>query len=424
MDEQQVTMAHEGSSAATTTADLAAGQSTRARPISVTLGVGLAPYQRTLPEALVRSGMLRRLFRFGVDLDVFDPNESNSLELVQRFGIYRSANRVLWAVWRRLPGTRRSRLPIVPGCWMADLLTAAYIPESDIFHSWTAVSLASLKAGKRQKAITLIENPMLHPRHWQREVLAECDRFGLRPKACDAVLPAALIDRRVREFELCDCIIVPSEGARQSFEECGCGPKARVVWPGVDHRTYRLPEAGRNSSVFRVCCVGRVELAKGIPYLVEAWKRLRLPNAELVLVGEIRPELESILNGCASHNIRLAGFVARDSVAEYYQQSSMFVFPSVNEGLALVLLEAMACGLPVLATERSGAKECVTEGVDGFIVPSRNIDALADAIWWCYHHPDELAAMGKAARRKVEDQFTLEHYVERQIAMYRRLVAG
>src|SRR5215469_17533168 len=145
MDEQQVTMAHEGSSAATTTADLAAGQSTRARPISVTLGVGLAPYQRTLPEALVRSGMLRRLFRFGVDLDVLDPNESNSLELVQRFGIYRSANRVLWAVWRRLPGTRRSRLPIVPGCWMADLLTAAYIPESDIFHSWTAVSLASLK---------------------------------------------------------------------------------------------------------------------------------------------------------------------------------------------------------------------------------------------------------------------------------------
>jgi glycosyltransferase involved in cell wall biosynthesis len=422
MVEREQTMADSGiPRTATGTAELATGQPTNPSQISVTLGVGLASYQRTLPEALLRAGMLRRLFRFGIDVDVFDPNGNNSLELVRRFGLYRSANGVLWGVWRRLPGTRRRRLPMVATCWLADRLTAAYTPESRVFHSWTAVSLASLQVGKRRKAVTLIENPMLHPRHWQREVLAECNRFGIRPENCDAVLPGPLVDRREREFEMCDRIIVPSEAARQSFVECGCGSKATVVWPGVDHHVFRPPQAERNSPVFRACYVGRVELAKGLFYLLEAWKRLRLPHSELVLVGEIRPEVQSILRDCSSHNIRLAGLVPPDRVAQYYQQSSLFLFPSVNEGLALVLLEAMACGLAVVATAQSGAKECVTEGKEGFVVPGRDVDALAEAILWCYHRPDELARMGKAARRKVENQFTLKHYVERQIATYRAL---
>lgn len=401
--------------------ELATGFSTKASPISVTLGIGLASYQKTLPEALLRAGMLRRLFRFGTDLEVFDPNGSNSLALVRRFGVYRSANRILWGVWRRLPGTRRRRLPIVATCWMADRLTSACIPETRIFHSWTALSLASLKAGKRRQAVRLIENPMLHPRHWQREVLAECDRFGVRSQNCDSVLPTPLIDRREREFETCDGIIVPSEAARQSFIDCGYGPKTTVVQPGVDHQVFRPPDVDGDSPLFRACYVGRIELAKGIFYLVEAWKRLRLAHSELVLVGEIRPEVQSILKDSSSHNIRFAGLVPADRVAGYYQQSELFLFPSVNEGLALVLLEAMACGLPVVATAQSGAKECVTEGKEGLIVPSRDVDALAEAILWCYRHREQLASMGKAARRRVENQFTLEHYVTRQIAMYRSL---
>lgn len=422
MSERQATSDSGILTAVSETAELGTGRSTKTGPISVTLGVGLASYQKTLPEALLRAGMLRRLFRFGVDLDVFDPNGNNSLELVRRFGFYRSANRVLWGIWRRLPGTRRRpRLPVLATCWMADRLTAPYIPETRIFHSWTAVSLAGLKVGKRRKAVTLVENPMLHPRHWQREVLAECDRFGIRAENCPAVLPARLIVRREREFDMCDAVIVPSEAARQSFEECGCGSKALVVSPGVDHLAFRPADAKRNSGVFLACYVGRIELAKGIFYLLEAWKRLQLAHAELVLVGEIRPEVQSILRDCSSDNIRLAGLVPPDRMANYYQQSSIFLFPSVNEGLALVILEAMACGVPVVATAQSGAKECVTEGKEGFVVPARDVDALAEAILWCYRHPDELAAMGKAARRKVEDQFTLEHYVERQIVTYRSL---
>jgi glycosyltransferase involved in cell wall biosynthesis len=310
----------------------------------------------------------------------------------------------------------------VASCWLADKLTSKWTAQSRIFHSWTGVSLSSLRAVKN-RAITLIENPMVHPATWQHEVLTECRRFGVRPEHCDTVMPSLMLKRREREFEMCDQIIVLSEAAKGSFEERGYGSKVIRVWPGVDHELFRPPTQQRDSPVFRVCYVGRVELAKGVVYLLEAWKRLQLPRAELVLVGEVRPEIHSILNSYRGSNVRLAGYVPPSEVVKHYQESSLFVFPSVHEGFGLVLLEAMACGLPVVATTSSGARDCVTPGNEGLLVPPRDISALAEAILWCYQHPTELAAMGRAARRRVEYQFRLQHYVERQMAVYRAIAS-
>jgi glycosyltransferase involved in cell wall biosynthesis len=84
----------------------------------------------------------------------------------------------------------------------------------------------------------------------------------------------------------------------------------------------------------------------------------------------------------------------------------------------------MASGLAVVATDRTGAKDCMTDGEEGLIVPARNSDALADAILRCYQRPQETRVMGKAARVRIESQFTLEHYNERVIALYRTLAGG
>jgi glycosyltransferase involved in cell wall biosynthesis len=108
-------------------------------------------------------------------------------------------------------------------------------------------------------------------------------------------------------------------------------------------------------------------------------------------------------------------------VGRCYREANLFVQPSPNEGLAQVLLEAMASGLPVVATDKAGALECVTNGKEGLVVPARDKDALAEAILWCYQHREESREMGKAARRRIEIQFTLEHYNERVVALYRAL---
>jgi alpha-maltose-1-phosphate synthase len=367
--------------------------------------------------------MLRRVLRFGLDLEVLDPDDHQSLKIVRRFRFYRIVNRLLWAGWTRLPGTGRSRLPVVATACLADRLASRWVPPSIIFHGWTAVCLASLQAAKRQGAITLVENPMLHPQHWQGAVLAECKRFSVRPRDCDAVLATPLIRRREREYALCDRIVVNSSVARQSFEERGLGNKAVVVWPGVDHLFYQPATEVPPPQQFRVCYVGRVELAKGMGYLLQAWKRLALPHAELLLIGEVRPEMDLLLRNYAHPSVRLMGLLAPLEVAELYRRSSVFVFPSVNEGLALVLLEAMASGLAVVASDKSGATDCVAPGKEGLVVPAGSSEALAEAILWCYNHPDELTVMGRAARKRVAEQFTLAHYEQRQIDLYRSLVS-
>ena len=81
-------------------------------------------------------------------------------------------------------------------------------------------------------------------------------------------------------------------------------------------------------------------------------------------------------------------------------------------------------GLPVVASDLSGACDCVTEGKEGFIVAARDVDRTAKAIHWCYQHRDETRAMGRAARARIEGQFTLDHYNQRMIALYRGLVGA
>jgi glycosyltransferase involved in cell wall biosynthesis len=182
-----------------------------------------------------------------------------------------------------------------------------------------------------------------------------------------------------------------------------------------------LSEEGK---IFRVCYAGRVELAKGVPYLLQAWKKLSLPNAELVLVGQVAPEMSALIREYATPTVRFEGFLPLDRLLDVYRKSDLFAFPSLTEGLARVMVEAMATGLAVVATDCSGAEDCVTAGVDGTIIPARDKDAMAEALLWHYQHREATRTMGKAARAKIEAHFTVAHYVERMMHTYQAVVGS
>jgi glycosyltransferase involved in cell wall biosynthesis len=276
-----------------------------------------------------------------------------------------------------------------------------------------------LKVAKRQGTVTLLENPGSHARNWLDAGAEECRRYGLDPRTRFQAMTLPQVRRIEEEYRLCDRIIVPSEFSYRTFVEFGLAEKAIIVLPGVDTELFAPSAEAKNRDLFRACFVGRIELAKGMGYLLEAWKRLNLPNAELVLVGEVKPEMKSIFEKFGSSNIRTTGTMTVGRVAECYRNSDLFVLPSVNEGLAQVLLEAMSSGLAVVASDRSGAEDCVTDGKEGFVVPARDVERLADAILWCYQHREETRAMGRAARARIESAFTLDHYNARQMAVYR-----
>jgi glycosyltransferase involved in cell wall biosynthesis len=387
--------------------------------LKVTLSLGSQSFQKAVALRLLRDGMLSRVLSLGIDAEILEPDGDGGLNVVRHYSHYRQFNRILWAAWRRLPGSKFSRhFPVVISTTYADWLLSRKLSPCDIFHGWNGVCFASLRAARRNGAVTMIENPSMHPRDWQKAVLAECGTFGVRRSECRAVLPSALIRRMEAEFAIGDYIVVPSTIARDSFVRAGWGKKALVVHAGIDAEFFKPSPTLESREVFRVCYTGRVEIAKGVAYLLQAWKQLGLPKAELVLIGEVAAEMQSLVREYATPNVRFMGFLPADRVADWYRNSDVFAFPSVNEGLARVLLEAMACGLPVIATKASGAEDCVTPGADGTIVPERDPGALADAILWHFENRDALRAMGGTARAKIESRFTVAHYVERMMRTY------
>jgi glycosyltransferase involved in cell wall biosynthesis len=266
-----------------------------------------------------------------------------------------------------------------------------------------------------------VENAACHPRHWKKVEIEECRRFGVNSRDGSGNFAERLLERMDREFDECDRIVVPSAAAQDSFAEYGHAGKTVIVQTGVDTEYFSPSPVVATGSTFRVCYVGRLEFAKGVGYLLDAWKRLNLTDAELVLVGEVKPQIRSFLTKHSNCGVRVTGALPVHEVARCYREANLFVHPSANEGLAQVLLEAMASGLPVVATDKTGAVECVTNGKEGWVVRARDVDALAESLLWCYEHREECQEMGKAGRRRIESQFKLEHYNERVVALYRAL---
>lgn len=207
--------------------------------------------------------------------------------------------------------------------------------------------------------------------------------------------------RLAEEPHLADGCIAASSFTRRTLIEQGIAPeRVRVVPYGVDLERL-TPAAPPPRRPFRVLFVGQMVQRKGLGYLLEAWRRLALPDAELVLAGRgtcDRPLLARF-DGLA---VRREAVSERELLA-LYRSAHVFCMPSIAEGFGLVYLEALACGTPAIGTPNTGAPDVVRHGREGFIVGVRDVDALAARLRWCYDHPEALEQMRSAARARAEE---------------------
>ena len=157
---------------------------------------------------------------------------------------------------------------------------------------------------------------------------------------------------------------------------------------------------------FRVCFVGLFEPVKGFHYLIEAFRKLNVADAELVLWGASgwRP----IPNYLAEQStldprivIRTAADVRSEGYENVYGKSSVLVHPSLGDGFAYVVTEAMASGIPVIVTRTTGATELVIDGKNGYVVPPRDSEAILERLNHLANSPSLLREMGRAARQTV-----------------------
>jgi len=222
-----------------------------------------------------------------------------------------------------------------------------------------------------------------------------------------------------------DRLIAVSKAVAGHAVQLGARPEAvRVIANGVDVQRFR-PGAGRESGTFRVACVGRLIFNKGPQYLVEAAPEvLRAhPEAEFVFVGDgpLRPHLEERARQLGiGHRVMFLG--TRPDVPAILQTCDMLVRPSLLEGMPLTVLEAMACGLPVVATPVSGTAELVRHGENGLLVRPADPASLARAILRLMEDEPLREAQGREARRLVEGGYGWDAVAAKTLAVYRELL--
>lgn len=147
---------------------------------------------------------------------------------------------------------------------------------------------------------------------------------------------------------------------------------------------------------FRVIHLGACGFDKGQIYLLQAWKKLNLKDAELLIAGYGTESWDVFIKSNKIENAYALGKL--DDLKYFYSSGSIYVQPSVTEGWGLPVGEAMAYGKPVIVTEGTGAKDMVTENYNGFVVPIRSPDAIAEKIQYFYDNPNEIRRMGRNAR--------------------------
>ena len=294
-----------------------------------------------------------------------------------------------------------------------------HLQRLDAIYAYEDGAAATFCAAKQQGIFCLYDLPIVfYPTSHQIQT-EEAQRFPQLASALDAVQePAWKLERKQQELQLADHIIVPSSFVKNSLLEAGVKQETISVIPFGAPIDYFHPQP-KIDNLFRALFLGRVGPRKGVHYLLQAWQELSLPEAELLLVGINEfPEgwLEQYTEGiCHIPSLPHA------SLNKYYSSANVLVLPSLVEGLALVQLEAMACGIPIITTPNAGGFDIVTDGVEGFIMPIRDVELLKEKLEWCYCHPQELAQMGRAARQKAE-QLTWERYRQKLATKVKELL--
>ncbi|MFT3894515.1 MAG: glycosyltransferase [Anaerolineales bacterium] len=186
-----------------------------------------------------------------------------------------------------------------------------------------------------------------------------------------------------------------------------------VVHCGIDSAKFKVDTDKQRSELFKIICVGRLETIKGHQYLIEACSQLKAEHINfrcyLVGDGELSSRIQQEINrlGLASY-VEMLGFQTHDKVAALLNEVDLLVLPSLSEGIPVAVMEGMAAGLPIVATAVTGVPELVENGVTGILVPSKDSAALAEAIRTLSLSPELRIQMGRAGRKKVLNEFSLQ----------------
>lgn len=227
---------------------------------------------------------------------------------------------------------------------------------------------------------------------------------------------------KLQEYELADCVTTLSNFAKDTMLQNGYTPsKVSVVNLGVNTQVFKAKQTynSTNATPFKLLFVGAVTKRKGIHLLCEVMQELVHENITLDIIGPLSDgiNLDELIND--NNKIQHKPYLHHSELAVKMQDADVFVFPSYLDSWAMVVVEAMACGLPVIITQNTGAKDALTPDA-GLIIPVDDKAALKEKILQLYYNRNLLETMGKAARIEAE-KYTWQQYYQSVSSVIKKL---
>jgi len=267
--------------------------------------------------------------------------------------------------------------------------------DIDIIHHFLPVqyprivSFLSLDRSIMEK-YPFIVGPISFPTYWPRKGFEQLLDFLSKP----------FFKRCLKEA---DAIIVQTKNTQKLVKSIIPSKSVTIIPPAVDTNTFKIIDSPTDK--LEILSVGNLLPQKGTEYLIRAIPYVKKDFQDIVLriVGtgpyeQYLRKLSISLN--LSHNVVFEGYVTREKLVKLYNKATVFCSPSLVEPFGVVMLEAMACGKPIVATKTEGATEIIQNGKEGFLVDIGNPKSIADALLTLLHNHDLTKSMGRNAREK------------------------
>ena len=280
--------------------------------------------------------------------------------------------------YRRLLGTRINRLWEYVDKVTFDRYVAARLPPCDIFVGLSGSALRSGMAAQARGAKYVCDRGSSHIRVQDQLLREEHTRWGIKFSGVDP----RVIELEEAEYAASDCITVPSAFCLRSFTEQGiAADKVKRLPYGVNLERFH-PTGTPDPDRFDILFVGAMSVRKGAQYLLQAYREVRHPMKSLTFVGLPDERFIEIMKRRSlwPADVRVLGHMAQPRLKDVMSRSHVLVLPSIEEGLAMVQAQAMACACPVIATHHTGAEDLFTDGVEGYIVAIRAPEQIANRL--------------------------------------------
>jgi len=339
------------------------------------------------------------------DLHAFGPGHSD------RWPLSLASNNIYWHepspqssswsarhTWRRwYQGRLQFEHDASLGRWAAEKTRKLHPQQCYVF---TQVGLEVLRWAKETGVPSVLECPNGHIRNFREVYEVEAARW------CGAKFRGhpspEMVDRVEEEYELADRIRVSSEWSKDSIIARGVpASKIHVLQQPVDLNLYRPSERPRSvNGPLRICFVGSLDLRKGFVYLLRALRLIGSEKVSLEIVGATGSRCCARLFAKESRGLAVTS--APGDPRPAYHRAEVFVLPTLEDGSPFAVAEAMACGLPVIVTDSCGSAEWITQGHNGWVVPARQPEAIAEALETALRRREDLKSMGDRARADTE----------------------